>query len=415
MAHRTITTMDYLIKTQFTPEFNEDFIFFNNKFLEKIYKNRIPAMGSPINGPIRVRRASGSTAAIAEGASHPTAAQPTDYRVTDTLKIIDTHKTTSQLSINLTRSGALNYRTALADNIQDTVGEHGDYLDRAMFCEAGYMADCAASGHTSSTVIRMRAGTNMRQFYIGQAVSVFKKSTGTIDTNGVASDTVAAIGTTSSDYDLTLTTGVGVYGSLDTTDGVCALGAVSTTTNMQPHGIPDLIGTGTLHGVTTTAGNYPEFKAVVEDKAGADFELIDLQKVIDNIELVSKGTCDFIELSDDLYRLIQFDIADPQIQREGSAKGHAVGTGPIRYRGRSNEPLPIYICAYSNPTDDIYVGDSGGIQPYCSCFAEWMEDDGKYLTKVSGSRHYETSLGTEIQNLAHFRTRLGKITNCALS
>lgn len=413
MAHRTISTMDYLIKTQFTPEFNEDFIFFNNKFLKKIYKNRITAMGSPINGPIRVRRASGSTAPIAEGGSHPTAAQPTDYRVTDTLKIIDTHKTTSQLSINLTRSGALNYRTALADNLQDTIGEHGDYLDRAMFSETGYMGSCAASGHTSANIFRMLAGTNMRQFYIGQAISVFRKSLGTIDSVGVASDTITAIGTTNSYLDLTVTTGLADYTSLDSTDGVCALGAVSTTTNMLPHGLPDLIGTGTLHGVTTTTGNYPEFKAFVLDKAGADFALIDLQEGIDNIELVTHGTVDFIELSDKLYRLIQFDIADPQIQR---APGQGdVGTGPIRYRGRSNKPLPIYICAYSNPEDDIYLGDSSAIHPYSSCFAEWMEDDGKYLTKVSGSRHYETSLGTEIQNLAHFRSRLGKITNCALS
>jgi len=419
MAVRTITTMQYLIKEHYTPEFNEDFIYRNNEVLEKIYKNKVTAMGSPIQGPIRLRRASGSTAPVSEGGAHPTAAVPTDYQVQETLKIIDTHKEVSQLSINLTRSGNLNYRTALADNIEDALGEHADALNRYMFNLDGYMATCAASGHTSSTVIRMDTGTNMRQFYKGQAVAVLLKSSGLHNSVGVASDTIADIGLAgglSSAYDIELTSGVAVYGSLDQTYGVCGPSDVSGANTSLPHGLPDLIGdvvTGpaTLHGVTIAT--YPEFASYCMDKSGGDVGLVDIQEGIDNVELVSKGTVDMLILSDTLYRIIQFDIADPQIQRT-PGQG-LLGTGPIRYKGRSNKPIPIYIAAYCNPTDYIYGLDSSAITPYSSCFAEWMDDDGKYITKYSGYRKYECSLGTEIENLAHFRSRMFKIDNCNLS
>jgi hypothetical protein len=185
------------------------------------------------------------------------------------------------------------------------------------------------------------------------------------------------------------------------------------TTNNLPHGLPTLIGTGTLHGVTTSAGNYPEFVSYLKDAGSADLTLNMIQEVIDNIELVSKGKVDMIIMSDTLYRLVQFDIVDPQTYRS-PGEGMA-GTGPISYRGRSKGQIPIYIAAYCNPTDDVYILDSSAIVPYASCFAEWMDDDGRYLSKVSGSRKYEASLGTEVQYLAQFRSRAGKIYDCALS
>ena len=182
-------TYSYLMKTYYTPDFIEDYIYKNNEVLKRVYAGRQAANSKDIYTPIRVRRASGSTSAIAETGTEPTAAEPVDYRCTDSVKIIDTHKEISQLVINLTKNGKYNYRTALDDLNSDAMGEHGDFLNRSLFNDNGYLAICASA---SGKVITLGTGSNMRQFYVGQAVSVLLSADGTTD-DGVASTTITAI------------------------------------------------------------------------------------------------------------------------------------------------------------------------------------------------------------------------------
>jgi hypothetical protein len=319
---------------------------------------------------------------------------------------VDTHKEISQLVINLTKSGKLTYRKALDDLAIDALGEHKDFMNRALFNEAGYIATCASASDANTVVLAV--GTNMDQFYVGQAVDIFLISAGTVNSVGVDGDTIATV--TKSTRTITLTTGVADYTSIDSTYGVSPGGCTSATTNLMPHGLPTLIGTATLHGVSVT--DYAEFKSKTLDLSGADVELTHIQEIIDEIELHSQGTVDSIMLGDALYRNIQFEIAEAQVQR-GPGDG-SLGTGPIVYRGRSNVQIPIDICAYANPTDRIYIFDSTAIVPYHGAWAEWMDDDGKYLTKVSGYSKYEAALLTECQLLNQFRTRTGYVDNCGL-
>jgi hypothetical protein len=285
--------------------------------------------------------------------------------------------------------------------------EHGDFLNRIMFNEAGYQATCASC---STATFTLATGTNMNQWYIGQKVDIRLKSDGTED-DGKLGTTISAID--KSAYTITTADAPTSAAGIDSTHGVCTAGAVETsgTTVYLPHGLPTLIGTGTLHGVNTST--YPEFKSVVHDISSAEVELDDIQYVIDEIELHSHGKLGAIWMSDDLYRRIQFKIIEPQTYRtpgEGLA-----GTGPIAYRGRSKQTLPIYVLSYCHPANAMYFLDYSAIDIYHAAWMEWANEDGSYLHKVSGYRIYECSLGTELQTMVRYRMRLGKITSAKIA
>lgn len=414
MTASSTTSLQYVMKTYYTPEFIQDYIFNDNKVLDRIFGGRQPANSKNIYTPIRVRWASGSTQAITETGAEPTAAAPTDYYCQDNVKIVDTRKEVTQLVINLTKNSNYNYRAALDDMNMDAMGEHADFMNRALFNDAGYMATCSSAASANS--VTFGTGTNMDQFYVGQAISILVKSNGATSA-GTASDTIATIN--KSTRTITLAgSGVDTYGSIDSTYGCCALGSVSGTTNLLFHGLPTLIndsnGVSSLHGVTISS--YPEFISYMKDGASGDLDLEDMQEVIDEIELRSKGKIDLILCHDKLLRKYQYTIIEPQtIRMPGDASYGTAGTGEVYFRGRSKVKIPIMCAAYCNPTDDMYFIDTSALKVYHGAFMEWLDDDGKYIRKVSGYYSYEASMSSEVQIIAAARKRLGRIYDIDIS
>ena len=407
MAVKTTTSFTNLLKRNYHGEVMMDLLEKDNKAVQFIFKNKIFDGGSDIRAPVRVRRASGSTWYQTETGSSPTAANPVQTIAYDNMKFLYTNKEISQHLINSTKTKSHAYLRALDDLAVDAAGEHADQMERHLFTTTvGCL--CAMSGAgTSATVLNVATDFNFDMLYVGMAVDVFRITNGDVNSVGKDGDTVASWD--ASAYTVTLTSGVASYGSLSTSYGLFAANTRLSTANYAPNSINDICGTGTLHNITTTAGNYPEYVGNVIDLSAA-LDLKNCQKMVDDIEKKCNGKIGMILGHDSILRDYQFDLIDPRTI-QGPGDGLA-GTGAIYFKGRSKARIELVGSCYANPNDRLWFLDRDSIKTYYTAFSDWCEDDNGYmLHKKSGSPVYEALLGSEYNLIAWARYRNGYIDN----
>jgi hypothetical protein len=402
----TASSFDNLLKRNYYGDVNRDLLERDNEAVGFVLRNKVFDGGQRIQAPVRVRRAAGSTHAQSETGGSPTAAQPVDTTAYDNMKFIYTNKEISQHLVNSTKASKYAYMKAVDDMVQDALGEQSDHIERHLFT-VGSGALCAMSGAgTSSTVLNVATDFNFDMLYVGQVVDVFNTTLGTVNDIGVDGDIIASFD--ASAYTVTLTTGVADYASLSTSYSLFAGNTRSGTTNYSFNSLNDLCGTGSIHGITTTAGNYVEYVGYVQDLAGAALELKHVQKQIDETEKKNKGKIGMILSHDTILRNYQFDLIDPRVvQDPGDGLG---GTGKIYFKGRSKERIELVSACYANPINRMWFIDKNAIQMHYTSYVDWCQDDhGHILHKKSAYPLYEALLGSEFNLIAFARYRLGYI------
>ncbi len=408
MATKTSSSFTNLLKVNYQSPFLTDLIYRDNRAIQFIFGNKKFDGGTKIYRPVRVRRASGSTAYGSETGATPTAAEPVETNAYDNIKFMNTAKEVSQHLLNATKTKEYAYLKAVDDMVMDAKSEHADLMEKHLFTTTvGCL--CAMSGAgTSATVLNVATDFCFDQLYVGMKVDVLRITQGDVNSIGVSGDTVASY--SASAYTVTLTTGVANYASLTTSYGLFASGTRSGTTNYAPPSLNDICGTGDLHNVPVAT--YPEYIGIV-DTLNAALSLKRVQREIDNIEKKSHGEINMIMASDRVLQDYQFDLIDPRTsQPPGDGVG---GTGAVYFKGRSKRQIELQTSCYANPINRMWFLDKSAFETFYTAFTEWMSDDnGNMLHKKSGYPTYEVTLGSEYLIMAVARYRLGYIDDITL-
>lgn len=408
MASLTTSQYQYMMKTYYTSGINEDIIYENNDVLKRIFANKSPANSRIIYGPVDEKMGH-STHGITETGTLPTAAAGTQFNWQDSVQIVPTRKDISQLLINLTKNSKYNYMGGIARMNHGCRLEHGDYLNKYLFNYGGYLGQCASH---SSQVITMASETNMNLFKPGMTVDVLIKTTGVGSAQGGEALVITVVNKATPSLTVTGT----INGTLDSTNWICVTGDVtrSSTTQTIPLGLPDLIedsgGPATINGVTLAS--HPDWGAELKDLSGADVSVEDFQEVVDELELHSGSVLEFILCSAKFRRRYQFDLCEPQQTRDPG--DGTMGTGEVFFRGASKKRIPLLVASYCNPLDDAYFIDPSSLTVYHGAWMEFMDDDGKYLTKTANKYLYEATMSSEYEIIANGRPRNGRIENAAI-
>lgn len=408
MASLTTSQHQYMMKTYYTSGINEDIIYENNDVLKRIFANKEPANSRVIYGPVDEQMGH-STHGIVETGTLPTAAAGTQFNWQDSVQIVPTRKNLSQLLINLTKNNKYNYMAGVARLNHEIRAEHGDYLNRYIFNSGGYLGQVASE---AGGVITLASETNMNTFKVGMTIDVLIKSTGIGSSQGCEAKVITAV--TKSTPSITVSDS-GINGTFDSTNWVCITGDVtrSSTTQTIPLGLPDLIEDLTtldVNGVDT--GNHPSWVSYLNDLSGADVTVEDFQEVVDELELHSGAVIEYILCSAKFRRRYQFDLCEPQQYRK-PGEG-TMGTGEVFFRGASKVRIPLLVASYCNPLDDVYFMDGSGITVYHGAWMDFMDDDGKYLTKTANYYLYEATMSSEYELIAKGRPRFGRIENASI-
>lgn len=409
MASLTTNQYQYMMRTYYTSGVNEDIIYENNDELRRIFANKKPANSRVIYGPVDEKMGH-STHGITETGTLPTAAAGTQFNWQDSVQIVPTRKNLSQLLINLTKNNKYNYMAGIARLNHEIRLEHGDYLNRYIFNVGGYLGQVASE---AAGVITMQSETNMNTFKIGMTIDCLIKSTGVGSSQGCESKVITAV--TKSTPSITVSDS-GINGTFDSTNYVCITGDVtrSSTTQLIPLGLPDLIqdssGPAIVNGVTIASN--PGWISEMLDLSGADVTVEDFQEIVDELELHSGANLKYILCSAKFRRRYQFDLCEPQqVRKPGDG---TMGTGEVFFRGASKSKLPLVVASYCNPLDDVYFMDGTGITIYHGAWMDFMDDDGKYLTKTSNYYLYEATMSSEYELIATGRPRFGRIENASI-
>lgn len=408
MASLTTSQYQYMMKTYYTSGINEDIIYENNDVLRRIFANKEPANSRIIYGPVDEKMGH-STHGMLETGALPTAAAGTQFNWQDSVQIVPTRKNLSQLLINLTKNSKFNYMAGIARLNHEIRTEHGDYLNRYLFNYGGYLGQVASE---AAGVITMAAETNMNLFKVGMTIDCLIKTTGVGSSQGCESKVITAV--TPATPSITVSDS-GMNGTFDSTNWVCITSDVvrSSTTQTIPLGLPDLIEDLTtldVNGVDT--GNHPAWISYLKDLSGADVQVEDFQEVIDELELHSGATIEYILCAAKFRRRYQFDLCEPQqYRRPGDG---TMGTGEVFFRGASKKKIPLLVASYCNPLDDVYFMDSTGITVFHGAWMDFMNDDGKYLTKDPDTYMYEATMSSEYELIARGRPRFGRIENASI-
>jgi hypothetical protein len=398
-----------MMKTYYSPGVNEDIIYENNDVLKRIYANKKAANSRVIYGPVDETMGH-STHGIAEDGTLPTAAAGGQFNWQDSVQIVPTRKDVSQLLINLTKNSKYNYMGAIARLNHEIRVEHGDYLNKYLMNSGGYLGQCASE---SGNKIVMAAETNMNLFKKGMTVDVLIKSTGIGSVQGCEGVVISVVSKT----DPSITVVGTVNGTIDSTNWVCVTGDVtrSSTTQTIPLGLPDLIqdaaAVTVINGVTISS--HPDWIPYMKDLSGADVSVEDFQEIIDELELHTGSVIEFILCSAKFRRRYQFDLCEPQ-QMRSPGEG-TMGTGEVFFRGASKKKIPLLVASYCNPLDDVYFIDPSALTVYHGAWMEFMDDDGKYLTKTANKYLYEATMSSEFEIIANGRPRLGRLENASIS
>lgn len=286
-----------------------------------------------------------------------------------------------------------NFVNALSQEMKGLMRNLKDMENRQFFgYGSGLLATCSsASSATAITVETTVIGT--RWLKVGQRVSVLLKSSGAVNSVGVASDVIAAIDATTGI--VTLTTGVAVYASIDSTYGIYAY-AGATSYNLEPYGLGAIVSasdtvTGGFMGILVAAGDYWKSKVTA---IGGAVDMLDMDTMFDDVEQAGNGEISaligsygVLRAVNELYRtnhmytnLVKMDDGRPDV---------------VPFRGK-----PILADKHCQKGYLWFLDEKQLVRMVLSDW-DFADEDGGILTKVSGYDKF-TGYAAKYGNLGTF-------------
>jgi len=260
----------------------------------------------------------------------------------------------------------------IAKNHAFHIANHAWALD-----SLGKLATCGVTSAASTIVLATTANT--RKFFRGMVVDVKLSSSGAVS-GDLDSCTIIALSDpfASSQY-IVLDTTTGTTTALH---GVYMQDCASTLTPYVWNPIPVLVGTGTVHSISTTT--YPEFKSYVNTDTGS-LSLAKIQQMVDWVEAFHEGAAKGLVMYASPEVIIKYGdllIADIRYTQDNLKRIEGGYPTDIYYRGGSMGLIPI-MKDNLMPKDEIFLLSPNAFHFYSTAWWEWFDKGGSKLIPAS--------------------------------
>uniref|UniRef100_A0A6M3XKR2 Putative capsid protein n=1 Tax=viral metagenome TaxID=1070528 RepID=A0A6M3XKR2_9ZZZZ len=253
----------------------------------------------------------------------------------------------------------------IAKNHAFHIANHAWALD-----SLGKLATCGTT--SAASVIVLATTANTRKFYRGMIVDVKLSSTGVVSGDLDSCTIIAVADPFATSKSITLDT---TTGTTTSSHGVYMQDCASSLTPYSWNSIPTLVGTGTVHSISTST--YPEFKSYTNADTGT-LTLAKIQQMVDWVEAFHEKTGESLVMYVPPEVLIKFGdllIADVRYTQENLKRIEGGYPTDIYYRGGSMGLIPI-MKDNLMPIDEIFLLAPSAFRFYATAWWEWFDKGG---------------------------------------